>query len=141
MLSVIVHCRITKVFKITKNLEHNNYAHVTNALRIVTLASHAFLLQDVVEPPPALLSVSIDMYASQVPTCSPAPLYKCMPHVELIQRSALPVAFLRQNTLDSQHDCIGVECERRCHRGVPQVWGLPGDAMAACCPKCECFTV
>ena len=60
--------RITKVFKITQNLEHNNYAHVTNALRIVTLASHAFLLQDVHSPPPSLLSQDIDVYASQVCT-------------------------------------------------------------------------
>ena len=78
MFYVIVHCSITKVFKITKNLEHNNYAHVTNALRIVTLASHAFLVQDVVEPPPALLSLSIDMYASQVLTCSTCTLIR--PH-------------------------------------------------------------
>ena len=59
-------CRLTKIFKITKDLEHNNYAHVTNGLRIVTLASHAFLIQDVVSPQPLLLSQNIDMYASQV---------------------------------------------------------------------------
>ena len=58
--------RITKIFKITKDLEHNNYAHVTTGLRIVTLASHAFLTQDVVSPPPSLLSRNIDVYASQV---------------------------------------------------------------------------
>ena len=60
--------RITKIFKITKDLEHNNYAHITNGLRIVTLASHAFLTQDVVSPPPSLLSRNIDVYLSQVHT-------------------------------------------------------------------------
>ena len=58
--------RITKIFKVTKNLENNNYMHVTTGLRIVTLASHAFLTQDVVSPSPLLLSQNIDVYASQV---------------------------------------------------------------------------
>ena len=63
---LLAKCRITKIFKITKDLEHNNYAHVTNGIRIVTLASSAFLIQDVVSPPPALLCQNIDIYASQV---------------------------------------------------------------------------
>ena len=70
--------RLTKIFKITKDLEHNNYAHVTNGLRIVTLASHAFLTQDVVSPPPSLLCRNIDMYATQVYACVCACLPACV---------------------------------------------------------------
>lgn len=38
----------------------------------MTLASHAFLVQDVTAPPPALLSQNIDVYASQVSHASGA---------------------------------------------------------------------
>ena len=58
--------RIEKVFKYTKDFEHNNYAHVTNAHQIITLAAFAYLEQDVTAPPPGLLSANINVYLAQV---------------------------------------------------------------------------
>ena len=60
----IVH--ITKVFKVTKDLEHNNYAHVQQAHHTITIAIISYLLQDVAEPPPALLLRSPELYLQQV---------------------------------------------------------------------------
>jgi hypothetical protein len=60
----IVH--ITKVFKVTKDLEHNNYAHVQQAHHVITIAIVSYLLQDVAEPPPALLLRSPELYLQQV---------------------------------------------------------------------------
>ena len=45
---------ITKVFMVTKDFEHNNYAHVQQAHHAITIAVVAYLLQDVTSPPPAL---------------------------------------------------------------------------------------
>ena len=57
---------ITKVFRITKDLEHNNYAHVQQAHHAITIAIMAYLVQDVVSPPPSLLLRSPELYLQQV---------------------------------------------------------------------------
>ena len=57
---------ITKIFKVTKDLEHNNYAHVQQGLHVVTIAIMAYLLQDVVEPRPSLLLRDPEAYLQQV---------------------------------------------------------------------------
>jgi hypothetical protein len=43
------------VFEVTKNLEHNAHAHHRTAHHAITLGCTLFLLQDVQDPPPALL--------------------------------------------------------------------------------------
>ena len=58
--------RITKVFAVTKDLEHNNYAHVQQAHHAMTIAIMAYLVQDVVAPPPSLLLRSPELYLQQV---------------------------------------------------------------------------
>ena len=61
---------ITKVFQVTKDLEHNNYAHVQQAHHAITIAIVAFLLQDVTSPPPALLLRDPELYLDQVGSAS-----------------------------------------------------------------------
>ena len=46
---------ITKVFRVTNNLEHNAYAQHQNVHHVATLAIVSYLVQDVVDPPPELL--------------------------------------------------------------------------------------
>lgn len=53
---------ITKVFCVTKDLEHNNYAHVQQAHHAIVIAVVAFLLQDVVYPNPHLFLRSRQLY-------------------------------------------------------------------------------
>ena len=62
----LVIVNITKVFKVTKDLEHNNYAHVQQAHHVITIAIVSYLLQDVVEPRPSLLLRSPELYLQQV---------------------------------------------------------------------------
>lgn len=57
---------ITKVFMVTKDLEHNNYAHVQQAHHAIVIAIVAYLLQDVTSPPPALFLRSPTLYLQQV---------------------------------------------------------------------------
>jgi hypothetical protein len=58
---------IERVLPVTKNLEHNAYSHHQNAHHIVMLGTLAFLVQDVVNPPPALLfRLGIDVYLQYV---------------------------------------------------------------------------
>ena len=57
---------IDRVMHITKDLEHNAYAHHQAAHHATTLAVVAFLLQDVQEPPPALLLRDIDAYLARL---------------------------------------------------------------------------
>ena len=57
---------ITKVFMVTKDLEHNNYAHVQQAHHAIVIGVVSFLLQDVVSPPPALFIRSPVLYLQQV---------------------------------------------------------------------------
>jgi hypothetical protein len=56
---------ITKVFKVTKDLEHNNYAHVQQAHHVITIAIVSYLLQDVTEPRPSLLLRDPEAYLQQ----------------------------------------------------------------------------
>ena len=74
-------CRIEKVFKVTPNFEHNNFAHVTNAHQIITLAVYSYLYQDVTSPPPALLSRNINVYLSQVENASGIAMIGYLKHV------------------------------------------------------------
>lgn len=62
-LSVV---QIEKVFEVTKDLEHNNYAHVQQAHHVITIAINAFLMQDVISPPPALFLQSPELYFQRV---------------------------------------------------------------------------
>ena len=57
---------ITKVFKITKDLEHNNYAHVQQAHHVITTGIVAYLVQDVQDPPPSLFLRNPELYLQQV---------------------------------------------------------------------------
>ena len=57
---------ITKVFKVTKDFEHNNYAHVQQAHHVITLAIVAYLIQDVRDPHPSLLLRDPEMYLQQI---------------------------------------------------------------------------
>lgn len=50
---------------VTKDLEHNNYAHVQQARHAITVAIMAYLLQDVTSPPPALLLRDPELYLQQ----------------------------------------------------------------------------
>ena len=58
--------KFDKICQITQNLEHNAYAHHQNAHHAVTLGILAFLIQDVVEPPPSLLLQNFEDYTAQV---------------------------------------------------------------------------
>ena len=55
-----------RVHHVTKDLEHNAYRHHQTAHHATTLAIVAFLLQDVHEPPPALLMRDIDAYLERL---------------------------------------------------------------------------
>ena len=57
---------IERVKEVTNNLEHNAYAHHQAAHHAITLACVAFLVQDVVSPPPSLLFRDFDAYMEQV---------------------------------------------------------------------------
>jgi hypothetical protein len=57
---------ITRVFRVTKDLEHNNYAHVQQAHHAITIAIMAYLIQDVTFPPPSLLLRSPELYLQQI---------------------------------------------------------------------------
>jgi hypothetical protein len=57
---------IERVIRVTKDLEHNSYAHHQAAHHATTLAAIAFLIQDVREPPPALLMYDIDAYLERL---------------------------------------------------------------------------
>ena len=60
---------ISRVQKVTNNLEHNAYRHHQNAHHVRTLAFVAYLLQDVVNPPPRLLlQRGLDAYQAHVET-------------------------------------------------------------------------
>ena len=61
---------VTRVQRITQNLEHNNYSHVQQVHHVVTIAISAYLTQDVVAPPPALLLTSLDLYEQSVNSAS-----------------------------------------------------------------------
>jgi hypothetical protein len=54
------------VFKVTKNLEHNNYAHVQQLHHVMTLAIVSYLIQDVVSPRPSLFLRDPELYLQQV---------------------------------------------------------------------------
>ena len=47
--------KIERVLRVTQNLEHNAYGHHQNGHHVTTLASLAYLIQDVRDPPPELL--------------------------------------------------------------------------------------
>lgn len=71
---------VTKVFKVTKDLEHNNYAHVQQVHHVITIAIVCFLLQDVVEPRPQLLLRSPELYLQQVESATGIVLVKYLQH-------------------------------------------------------------
>jgi len=58
--------QIERVQEITQNLEHNNYAHVQNALHAMTVGIVSFLVQDVRNPPPGLLLQDLDAYEALI---------------------------------------------------------------------------
>ena len=62
--------QIERIRRITMDLEHNAYAHHQAAHHATTLAVVAFLLQDVQEPPPALLLYDIDAYLDRLESAS-----------------------------------------------------------------------
>lgn len=61
---------ITKVFRVTKDLEHNNYAHCQQALHVITIAIVSYFLQDVTDPPPALLLTNPELYLQRINSAS-----------------------------------------------------------------------
>lgn len=75
---LIVH--ITKVFKVTKDLEHNNYAHVQQAHHVITMAIVCYLMQDVVAPRPSLLLRSPELYLQQVESATGIVLVRYLQH-------------------------------------------------------------
>ena len=76
---------ITKVFKVTKDLEHNNYAHVQQAHHVITLAIVCYLVQDVVEPRPSLLLRNPELYLQQVQSATGIVL------VRYLQNAGFPI--------------------------------------------------
>ena len=76
---------ITKVFVVTQNLEHNNYAHVQQAHHMITLAIMAYLVQDVVAPSPSLLLRDPELYLQQVDSASAVVL------VRYLQYAGFPI--------------------------------------------------
>ena len=67
----------------TKDLEHNSYAHHQAAHHATTLAAVAFLLQDVREPPPALLFRNIDAYLERLESAGGIVLVRYLKHAGL----------------------------------------------------------
>ena len=62
----VVVLKLENIREITHNLEHNAYAHHQQGHHTATLGIVAFLIQDVVQPPPALLLQSLEDYTDQV---------------------------------------------------------------------------
>lgn len=59
--------QIERVMPVTNNLEHNAYGHHQCAHHVTTIASVAFLVQDVRQPPPELLlRHGLDVYLSHI---------------------------------------------------------------------------
>lgn len=58
--------QLEQVREVTRNLEHNAYAHHQLAHHVVTIGITCYLLQDVISPPPQLLLDDFDQYTSQV---------------------------------------------------------------------------
>jgi hypothetical protein len=66
---------------VTKDLEHNNYAHVQQAHHAMTIAIVCYLLQDVVEPQPSLLLRNPELYLQQVESATGIVLVRYLQHV------------------------------------------------------------
>jgi hypothetical protein len=73
--------RITKVFEVTKDLEHNNYSHVQQAHHAITIAIVAYLIQDVISPPPSLLFRSPELYLQQCHSATAVVLIRYLQYV------------------------------------------------------------
>ena len=75
---------ITKVFMVTKDFEHNNYAHVQQAHHAITIAVVAYLLQDVTSPPPALFLRDPELYLQQVESASAVVMIRYLQYAGLV---------------------------------------------------------
>ena len=72
--------QIERVRRVTMDLEHNAYAHHQAAHHATTLAALAFLLQDVREPPPALLLRDVDAYLERLESAGGIVLVNYLKH-------------------------------------------------------------
>ena len=75
--------KIERVRCVTKDLEHNSYAHHQAAHHATTLAAVAFLLQDVREPPPELFLRDIDAYLERLESAGGIVLVRYLKHAGL----------------------------------------------------------
>ena len=71
---------IERVQRVTMDLEHNSYAHHQAAHHATTIAVVGFLLQDVREPPPALLLRDIDAYLERLEAAGGIVLVQYLKH-------------------------------------------------------------
>ena len=95
---------VERVVRVTKDLEHNSYAHHQAAHHATTLAAIAFLIQDVREPPPALLLYDIDAYLERLQSAGGIVLVqylKCagIPTLQWLRANADLERLLRKSTL------------------------------------------
>lgn len=75
--------QIERVARVTMNLEHNAYAHHQAMHHAVTLAVIAFLVQDVRDPPPALLFRDLDAYLVRLQSAGGIVLVQYLKHAGL----------------------------------------------------------